>query len=195
MCDIFTQEGCLAGQGCYMATNLGGLVCLSAGLLDEGDACESGNDCKGGLLCVNGTCQPVCSQKPEHADEAYTCNGCGSPTTFNPAAWGIGACQDSGPAVVCDFWAQDCEDGKLCVPVTNGATCVNPNAAGLESDPCNGNSDCSPMLLCASGACKPACSINEFPDDPSTPICVDDCPNNAFQPIGGQGSQIGICTE
>lgn len=57
-CDILLQD-CPAGQGCYLA--LTGVACAqTTDGLELEDDCEFANQCKPGLICLNGACTQVC---------------------------------------------------------------------------------------------------------------------------------------
>ena len=96
-------------------------------------------------------------------------------SNINPSIWGVGICTDAGPAVTCDFWAQDCEDpAQNCYFVTGGATCLTPNGNAQEGEPCASLQDCGKGLTCASNACIRPCSLDEFADPPAE-ICAEVC--------------------
>ena len=197
-CDIFNQTGCAAGKGCYMVNVNGvtaGVGCVSAGATDLGEPCEFGNDCIPGALCTNGICQEVCDASDDAEADVSCAEKCGSIVTFTPAEWGIGACVDAAPEITCDFWTQDCEDpAQQCIPFSTGSTCLNSNGEGAVGEACGNTQDCTNGLLCAASVCTEACSIDEFPASPDTPICVDVCPGGNFDPVD-LTNQIGKCSE
>lgn len=197
-CDIFKQEGCEAGKGCYMVSANGvtaGVACVSAGIVEVGEPCQFGNDCLPGSLCTNGTCQEVCNNNADAPPEESCAEKCGNIASFTPAEWGIGACTDAAPSETCDFWSQDCADtAQQCIPYTNGATCQNSNGDAELGATCGTTQDCLAGLYCSEGACIELCSINEFPSNPAAPICIDVCPGGNFSPVD-LTSQIGKCSE
>ena len=115
--------------------------------------------------------------------------------TLTPQIWNQGACTNVEAENPCDYWAQDCADGRRCLPTVLGETCTNANGAGMADSPCQGHEDCAPGFLCPNeiGQCRQACSIEPFVDAPTPPlICADDCPNGAGMPIEPD-SRIGFC--
>ena len=191
LCDLYEQDDCPPGEGCYLVS--GGIACIDAGTAEGGEVCEFTNSCAPGMLCVNGSCQEACNAAADATGPHACAEKCDSVANLNPQEWGVGVCQDAGPAIPCEFWAQDCTDGKVCKPVTNGSTCLDPSGNGADGDACNSNTDCAGTLLCISSVCKQACSIDELAPPPA-PICVDECPGG-FSPVGGTGSQTGVCNE
>lgn len=72
-CDILLQD-CPAGQGCYLAMT--GVACAQTTTgLDLEDDCEFANECKPGLICLNGACTKVCDPAaPDCPLHLSTCN-------------------------------------------------------------------------------------------------------------------------
>ncbi len=190
-CNLFTQTGCEAGEGCYPFT--AGWACSNSGGIAVGEACSGSQDCVAGAACISSQCQQLCSTR-EDADESVSCEAlCESSNGLNPTAWGVGFCTDAEPAVPCDYWAQDCtEAGTACYFVNNGATCLPTQVDGKLGDSCGSLTECGKGLLCVSNTCSEVCSIDEFAPPPA-PICVDVCPNGQFSPYGSFDNQIGIC--
>jgi hypothetical protein len=197
-CDIFNQTGCPAGKGCYMVNVNGvtaGVGCVSAGVLPPGEPCEFGNDCSPGSLCTNGICQEVCNAKEDAPPETSCAEKCVNVATFTPAEWGIGACVDAAPEITCNFWEQDCEDpAQQCIPFNTGSTCLNSLGDAPAGEACGNTQDCAGGLICSNSACIQPCSIDEFPENPETPVCIDTCPDGNFDPVD-LTNQIGKCSE
>jgi hypothetical protein len=189
-CDIFYQMGCEPGQKCAFVN--GGAGCVSAGNVAIGEACGGPlGGCVAGGLCVNSTCGEICDASPEAAPEVSCDEKCSSMSNINPSIWGVGICTDQGPAVTCDFWAQDCEDpAQNCYFVTGGATCLTPNGNGQEGEPCSSLTDCGKGFTCASNTCITPCSLDEFADPPAQ-ICADVC-TGAWSVISYDAG-IGYC--
>jgi len=81
-CTIVPNEGCAAGQGCYIAGADGTLSCFAAGTVADGAACEFLNDCTAGAACLTpmggaATCTRFCRIAMGMAD-------CGGARTCNP---------------------------------------------------------------------------------------------------------------
>ena len=189
-CDLFKQEGCAAGQGCYPTTQ--GWQCLNAGASKEGAACQFTNDCVPGTLCVNSQCSLACSLKDDAEAETKCENRCGASNGWSPQEWGVGFCTDAEPEIPCNFWKQDCEDaGKDCYVVNNGAACLDKGNEGATGSPCQYLQDCAAGLMCYQSECTEVCSINEFAEG-ATVICIDDCPGGDFEPISIENG-IGRC--
>ncbi|MFT7623731.1 MAG: hypothetical protein ACI9WU_002914 [Myxococcota bacterium] len=185
-CDLYTQTGCGAGQGCYL-TNAG-FSCINAGSIAEGEACQFTNDCEPSTLCVNQRCQSACSAK-EGSDPAIACAEiCAAFQQITPAEWGIGFCSASS---TCDFWAQDCEDvAETCYVTGSGSVCMMPGANTEAGGACQQANGCDGGLMCVQNVCTEICSINEL--QPNATICIDDCPGGTFDPVSVE-AQIGVC--
>jgi hypothetical protein len=168
-CNIFTQEGCSAGMGCYTVT--GGFACVSAGSKKPGDACSAGNECAAGSLCINSTCAELCSLSPEdEGKESHCTEKCKDNGQLSPTKWNIGFCKDASPSALCDFWAQDCEDGKACFLVSGGGTCIEGGGSTPEGGDCQFVKDCAKGLACGSNVCRKVCSIAAFPEGLCKPL-------------------------
>ena len=80
-CNLITQTGCDAGQGCYPSS--GGLSCLSAGTIGEGGTCMFTNDCMPGFGCLGpmggpSACRRWCDMAAMDACPAgFSCGGVG----------------------------------------------------------------------------------------------------------------------
>lgn len=168
-CDLYTQEGCGTGEGCYGVT--GGFACVTAGAGKPGESCSFGNDCEAGSLCLNGTCAELCSASADDAGKEFHCETkCNDSGTLSPAKWEIGYCKDADPASPCDFWAQDCEGGKTCYATNVGASCMPTGGSVAEGQDCQFIQDCAAGLVCGAGKCRQPCSIADFPEGLCKPI-------------------------
>lgn len=76
-CDLFDQSGCEEGEGCYPVP--GGAGCLTPAdpPVAVGGACEAGNECAPGAVCVGGTCATICNREadPSTCPEMAMCQG------------------------------------------------------------------------------------------------------------------------
>jgi hypothetical protein len=190
-CDIFYQTGCAVGQKCTFMT--GGVGCAGAGPVGLGEACGgSAGGCVAGGLCVNSTCGEICDASADAPADVSCEEKCSSMSNITPAIWGVGICTDQGPAVTCDFWAQDCEDPtQNCYYVTGGATCLTPNGDLGEGAACASLQDCGQGFTCAGGTCVRPCSMNEFDTNPAAEICADVC-EGTWSPIS-QDAGVAFC--
>ncbi len=197
-CNPFGAEsGCPGGEGCYLTTGGFGCIGINGEGNPPGSECTGSNSCETGSVCISNICLPSCTVDPNAPAEHQCETMCSSFGTLSPAIWQLGFCQDASPAVSCNFWDQDCADGKVCYPTSIGEACLDPTGQGSEGSPCSNNQGCAEGLVCPQFAseCREACSVLEFPDaqdEDAVPICVDDCPNSAYEPIQF-GSEIGAC--
>ena len=91
LCDLFSQTGCEAGQGCYPV--VGGIACRTAGTRAPGVDCQSGNSCLPGHACVNAKCLELCDLNAALSDPTSCDARC--PTSMGailPVSWQIGVC-------------------------------------------------------------------------------------------------------
>ena len=126
--------------------------------------------------------QPESSRRREtiHCTEKCKDNG-----QLSPTKWNIGFCKDAAPSALCDFWAQDCEDGKACYLVSGGGTCIEGGGSTPEGGDCQFVKDCAKGLACGNNVCRKVCSIAAFPEglckplpeegDPTTCESAADC--------------------
>ena len=192
MCEIFEQTGCPSGQSCYPTRS--GFACYDTGEIEPGGNCQFTNDCVGGYLCINNACQELCHNH-EFPLPGYGCNEkCESSGVLSPAEWEVGFCQDAEPAEPCNFWAQDCDDGKNCYVLGNGSTCLEPSGSAGLNQACSSGTDCTAGLYCLDSKCIQPCSILEVGVPDGTPICIDVCPNSDFSPIS-MTEGIGKCND
>ncbi len=191
-CDLVSNEGCEAGDGCYFAAAAAGEppapLCAPAGTLGDGAACSNANDCQEGFICVGdpGVCRKICcADNDEDCDPTTTGQLClinlvdeaGDPT-------GVGACQLPDD---CDPVAQTgCESPEACFPSGEGAfTCATPGP-GTQGSSCE-SEGCAAGFLCINadgGAiCAQVC-------DTADPTCDD-----AGTSCGGLTGyeDIGVC--
>ncbi|MFW5875099.1 MAG: hypothetical protein ACOCXM_00040 [Myxococcota bacterium] len=61
-CDLLDQAACGMGEACYPSVKPGVTVCIGAGQLTEGQACDFANDCVAGLACTDGECTKLCDR-------------------------------------------------------------------------------------------------------------------------------------
>jgi hypothetical protein len=164
-CDPVAQD-CCAGHKCSWLTvqddesgYLGRTACVPDGTVATGDACSEGapgettgfDDCAAGGLCVDGTCEAICTAEPDSCGPAaeFACSFYADLFTDDPND-NLGVCDPT-----CDPIAQDCPvDGDGCyLALRNGkATCSNI-AIGAEAlvqgDTCLHND----MNLCFLNGC------------------------------------------
>jgi len=193
-CNIFSQDDCGAGEGCYSVR--GGHACISAGNKPEGAECSSGNECVPGAMCINGACLPYCRNSEDTPMEHRCDTKCPNEfLTLRPQIWQQGACTNVQPANPCDFWLQDCEGGRRCLPTVLGESCVPAQGMSMLDQPCQDHENCGPGLVCPrdAGVCKQACSIEPFVDGAMPIICADDCPSGAPGMPIEPDSRIGFC--
>jgi hypothetical protein len=83
-CDPLTQTSCPANERCsWVATSAtaGHAVCLPDGTVAQGGACAAGaygettgfDNCRRGLACANGQCQPICKTSPDSCGAHFVC--------------------------------------------------------------------------------------------------------------------------
>jgi hypothetical protein len=67
-CDLVTQCGCAKGRTCM--PEAGGAICTEprTSSTEIGDRCTTNEDCRAGLACNYGTCQPFCATDRECPD-------------------------------------------------------------------------------------------------------------------------------
>jgi hypothetical protein len=83
-CDPLAQTTCPADERCsWVATSAtaGHAVCLPDGAVAQGGACAAGaygettgfDNCRRGLACANGQCQPICKTSPDSCGAHFLC--------------------------------------------------------------------------------------------------------------------------
>ena len=83
-CDPLAQTSCLSNERCsWVATSAtaGHAVCLADGTVGQGGACAAGaygeatgfDNCRRGLACANGQCQPICKTSPDSCGAHFVC--------------------------------------------------------------------------------------------------------------------------
>lgn len=148
-----------------------------------GDPCESDIQCRGGLHCSDGTCQPdgmtmacggctltaECMENFACAPNIGACPaGCvddSGTATCDPFA--LGYCVPRGDAAQGELCSSDveCDDGLYCQLIGLAGTC-QPTGTGDWGDPCTSTGDCLAGLWCdvADGVCAPPfMSFDPFP--------------------------------
>lgn len=192
VCDLVTNAGCAAGEGCYFAAAMAGEapapLCAPAGTLADGAACDSANACQEGFICVGdpGVCRRICC-----GDNDADCN----PGTTGQLCLinivdadmmptGVGACQLPDD---CDPIAQTgCDGGEACFPSGEGAfTCATPGP-GMQDASCE-DTGCAAGFLCIMATDGPICAeICDIAD----PMCT-----GADLGCGGLTGydEIGVC--
>lgn len=69
-CNLLTQTGCEAMEGCYPLSPEGGTRCDSGGSAAPGAACEASNDCASGAICLDdGLCHSLCAMGSDTCGE------------------------------------------------------------------------------------------------------------------------------
>ncbi|MCA9693820.1 MAG: hypothetical protein R3A51_13310 [Nannocystaceae bacterium] len=220
-CDA-TLEGCEEGEKCNIFSDedgfsLGQIDCfpLDPNPVDVGEPCDAGaeyndgiDNCVEGATCwdVNeegiGTCVALCHAIDENSYD-YTCAPYeGSCTLCQECV--VGLCLP-----YCDPLLNDCPDGKICIPDTQGDGWVCTLDASEGAHPpgtpcdfvnqCNAGSVCLdssyyPSMACAqsAGCCGPVCDLED-------PQCPDDPPGLSCEPWYEEGmapagfEHIGAC--
>ncbi len=83
-CDPLAQTSCLSNERCsWVATSptSGHALCLADGTVAQGGACVAGaygeatgfDNCRRGLACANGQCQPICRTSPDSCGAHFAC--------------------------------------------------------------------------------------------------------------------------
>ena len=162
-----TVDTCKAGAGCQYLPSGVTLAC------NDGNACSSGDSCKG-AVCAPGTATTNCDDaSPCTADSCDKLKGC----LHLPSA---GTCTDADPCTLGD----GCSNG-VCLPGAITANCNDANVCTADScvakqgcvqlpvaGTCTDNSVCTAGEACAGGLCKPATTKN---CDDANPCTTDSC--------------------
>ncbi len=88
-CDPLAQTTCLSNDRCsWVATSAtaGHAVCLPDGTVAQGGVCVAGpygeatgfDNCRRGLACANGQCQPICKTSPDSCGAHFVCTNSSS---------------------------------------------------------------------------------------------------------------------
>jgi hypothetical protein len=184
-CDVWLQD-CPEGAKCTLWANDGGsqhnarrCVPVDAEPQAPGEPCVvtgdlySGVDnCELGALCwyldsdtQEGECVGLCDGSPE------------SPTCAEPGT--VCALKGDRLAVLClptcDPLAQDCAEGRLCLPALDSFVCEVDgwSGAGAYGDPCEYANACDPGLVCLSPEYVPDCMAGGC----CSPFCETTAPN------------------
>jgi len=207
VCNIYPQCGCADGQACDLDA-AGNGVCRVAGTIADWNVCPaSGNACKKGSTCVNGTCAPFCGTKTapsSHCDTNAECyqgpvNGttvpnnlvCSSncdPASPQSASGGYVACGASTNCLPIDDGYAYCSSPVKATGGGDGANCYNSTTANTDS------SKCKPGFICLTNSagtifeCLQQCHV----DGSGTKCARGTC--NGYSPktmVGGL--EIGYC--
>ena len=126
-CDPLAQTSCLSNERCsWIATSAtaGHAVCLADGTVGQGGACAAGaygeatgfDNCRRGLACANGQCQPICKISPDSCGAHFVC------TTYSSVFYSNG----TSVAGVC---------APTCNPLTQARDYDGAAACGSPSSP------------------------------------------------------------
>ena len=147
-------EPCSVTEDCaydaYCATSG---VCIAQGL--SGDRCASHEQCRFGLLCIEGFCidgVPTggpCDPEQDLCGLGLYCSGIIGQPVCVPGAQSGGTCS---AAIPCGATGERCVD-NVCLPV------AGPN------DPCTSADQCVTGLVCAEGRCAPFPVVGEPCDE------------------------------
>ena len=161
-CDLVTNAGCAAGEGCYYAAAEAGAdpapLCAPAGTLTTGAPCTDANSCQEGFICVGdpGVCRRIC------------CNGndadCMPGTTGELCiinlvddageSTGVGACLLPDD---CDPVAQTgCAAGEACLLSGEGSVICAAGGPGMQGDSCEVDG-CAGGFVCIGGDSGSTC--------------------------------------
>ena len=159
-CNIVTNTGCTAGNGCYAARGADGGVaatCATAGPHGWGDTCSSANDCREGFACLGtpGTCVKLCcgSDNASCRDESRG-GRAGSLCAGGITGTDVNTCTD---VTTCDVYAttgNGCPtDRPRCEFIAaDGTTNCYASQPGMtisaEGGPCCVDNRCQPGFVC-----------------------------------------------
>ncbi|MCC7542254.1 MAG: hypothetical protein IT379_38905 [Deltaproteobacteria bacterium] len=179
-CDLELQN-CPLPNACDHATDGTGMTvtyCRPAGPRADGELCESQDDCREGLTCVNGAtpgtnvCRPLCCEGNDAICPAgqfcrvTLVDAMGSPT-------GVQLCDGYEPCDV--FTSSGCGSAQQCYPsAEDGSTdCAEPGTA-TEGDACGFSNSCLAGLICVgTGQCGRICRLGGgAPACPGGQTCV-----------------------
>lgn len=150
--------GCGTTEGCYYSSDSTSWICVTAGSVGEGGACDDNADCAADLSCVSDICRSYCGQ-------GQPCTGDCSPVYVDDVAvsdWNY--CHE-----VCNpiptstlYSAPACGSGQRCTLLFAGSSvcgAVNSNA-GTRGSRCASNEDCQTGGYCnATGHCAAFCWV------------------------------------
>jgi hypothetical protein len=192
------------------------LYCFAAGEVEEGEACQSANDCAPGLNCFDGACTPYCLVGTDAtcggdreclrvlsaSDEYGLCgDGCPGFETTDECGPGMG-CLPLGPEEGFCVETGDLELGEVCETGQCGALAVCSRVSANEPRTCVamcdvslgdfGDADCQQDEVClglndAVGGCFDQCA--PFAQETG---CVERNLGNCL-PVGNQ--ERGVCIE
>ncbi|MEC8022504.1 MAG: hypothetical protein VX223_01130 [Myxococcota bacterium] len=185
-CSVLTQECSPAEdgtvQGCYLAG--AGPECAVAGTLEEGAACEDGNACKPGLLCISDRCHVACNPNTSGPNPKcdFTC-ALGAVGIEGETSIAICDLVDEDPD--CNLLQQNCAAGQACYVTGQGAKCKDAGTKSVGSA-CVGPGDCVPNTVCQAGQCRTLCN----PSD----ALHEECESELAQ-CSSVGQGAGYCDE
>jgi hypothetical protein len=136
-CDPLMQTTCLSNERCsWVATSptAGHAGCLPDGTVAQGGACVAGaygeatgfDNCRRGLACANGQCQPICKTSPDSCSAHFVC------TNYSSVFYSNGT-------TVAGVCAPTCNPLKQTRDYDGAAACGTP-AAGSPALGCYGKS-------------------------------------------------------
>lgn len=161
-CNPVANTGCAANQTCTYVANETAPSCVTAGVVELGQACSSEAHCKKGVcLNLNDTrslCYAICETDPD-------CGSGGSCLTLSNAAFEI--CKIEGIYENCDLVLQDCVDaakGCYAVSTEDQPICrvAGTVAAGAA---CDSAVACVKGAACVNDVCRPVCDLTKTPSD------------------------------
>lgn len=197
-CDLLQQD-CPAGKVCVVADMGGKPVsnCVDdlGGLKDKGAPCSTNSECKGGMICVDSLCSPVCCPGTNEPCGGGTCD-VNLSFDNNPAVYAM-ACSY---LPICTLFAGDCKGGTECHISDAGAclaVCDAPAASHVdEGGKCKYRNDCGESQFCNNN--QPDDGVCRFFCDTTMPNAAEGkggCPmGRTCKPAGGTGcTNLGIC--
>ncbi len=151
-----TGCGCAASEGCFYSSTASGWICLAAGSVGEGGACDANEDCTPNHACVSDTCRAYCGQ-------GQTCAGDCSPVYVDGEIvpdWSY--CHATCNPIPTSTLSSDpaCPSGQRCTLLFSGSSVCGPvnSTAGTRGSRCADNLDCQTGNYCnATGHCTALC--------------------------------------
>lgn len=149
-CNAVAQTGCNPGEKCAlveddMDPDMNVAYCRPDGSVVADGACtidqDGLDDCIGGLWCLDGTCQEICSDEPDTCPGGFRCN------TYGNLPTGVGICGvDCNPVVD----PTGCPMGEACYIVAANAEteCYIVDTPGTQGDACQYINSCDSGYSC-----------------------------------------------